>query len=49
VAIFKEELQSACAYGTMTHVFVDRETEKPAKISGVLRIALEQALMPTLQ
>jgi acyl-CoA thioester hydrolase len=47
VAIFKEGLESACAYGTMTHVFVDRETEKPAKMSGVLRMALEQALMPT--
>jgi acyl-CoA thioester hydrolase len=44
VAIFKEGQELACAYGTMTHVFVNRETEQPAKVDGVLRVALEQAL-----
>ena len=45
VAIFKEGQESACAYGTMTHVFVDRETEKPVKIEGVILTALQQALV----
>jgi len=44
VAIFKEGQESASAYGTMTHVFVDRKTEKPIKIEGMLREVLEQAL-----
>tara|TARA_B100000809_G_C14789782_1_gene406168 strand:+ start:185 stop:619 length:435 start_codon:yes stop_codon:yes gene_type:complete len=44
VAIFKEGQESASAYGTMTHVFVDRKTEKPMKIEGMLREVLEQAL-----
>lgn len=47
IAIFKEGQESACAYGTMTHVFVDRKTEQPVKISGRLSIALEQALIVT--
>lgn len=47
VAIFKEGQEVACAYGTMTHVFVDRKTEQPAKISGLLSLALEQALIAT--
>jgi acyl-CoA thioester hydrolase len=45
VAIFKAGQEQACAYGTMTHVFVDRETEKPSKIVGALKAALEQALI----
>lgn len=45
VAIFKEGQESACAYGTMTHVFVDRVTEKPVKISGQLLSALQRALI----
>ncbi|TWX64141.1 acyl-CoA thioesterase [Colwellia demingiae] len=44
VAIFKEGQESVSAYGTMTHVFVDRKTEKPVKIEGMLREVLEQAL-----
>jgi len=44
VAIFKEGQKSASAYGTMTHVFVDRKTETPVKIDGKLREMLEQAL-----
>lgn len=45
VAIFKQGQEIACAHGQMTHVFVDRETEKPLKIDGVLRAALEKARM----
>jgi len=43
VAIFKEGQESACAYGTMTHVFVARDNEQPVRIDGELRTALEQA------
>jgi acyl-CoA thioester hydrolase len=45
VAIFKDGIETVSAYGTMTHVFVDRETEKPVKIEGQLKVALEQALI----
>ena len=40
IAIFKQE--QACAFGTFTHVFVDRESERPAPIEGRLREALEK-------
>lgn len=45
VAIFKGEQQTASASGTMTHVFVDRTTNKPVPISGKLRLALCGALL----
>lgn len=45
VAIFKQGSDLACAHGGMTHVFVDRETEKPIKIEGDFRKALEAALV----
>ncbi|KZY81032.1 hypothetical protein A3742_20150 [Oleiphilus sp. HI0071] len=41
VALFKEGQEQACAYGAMTHVFVDRETNKPSPITGQLRDALQ--------
>jgi acyl-CoA thioester hydrolase len=41
VALFKEGQEEACAYGAMTHVFVDRETNKPSPITGQLRDALQ--------
>lgn len=41
VALFKEGEDEACAHGVMTHVFVDRETNKPSPITGQLREALE--------
>ncbi|MFT2091947.1 acyl-CoA thioesterase [Paraglaciecola sp. 2405UD69-4] len=44
VAIFKEKHVTASARGTMTHVFVDRNTRKPTPISGILRDALTKAL-----
>lgn len=45
VAIFKKGENVASAHGTMTHVFVDRETEKPVKIEGDFRSALESVMM----
>lgn len=45
VALFKRGEQEACAHGLMTHVFVDRATNRSTPITGVLREALE-ALMP---
>jgi acyl-CoA thioester hydrolase len=44
VAIFKQGVDIASAHGTMTHVFVDRKTEKPMKIEGKFRQALESAI-----
>lgn len=41
VALFKAGADTACAYGVMTHVFVERETNKPSPIEGRLREALE--------
>lgn len=46
VAIFKGQQETASASGIMTHVFVDRATNKPVGISGKLRQALRQALLP---
>lgn len=45
VAICKDNDDTICAYGTMTHVFVNRNTEKPVKITGELLAALERALV----
>ncbi|WP_299587491.1 thioesterase family protein [uncultured Microbulbifer sp.] len=45
VAIFKDGRENACAYGTMTHVFVNRHTEQPTKISGQLLEALQSAFI----
>lgn len=45
IAIFKEQQQSASASGIMTHVFVDRSSNKPVPIAGNLRLALTQALL----
>lgn len=46
IAIFREGQLEAAAQGTFTHVFVTRGDERPAPISGQLRLALEQALTP---
>ncbi len=45
VAIFKESADQASAHGTMTHVFVNRETEKPIKLEGPFRAALATAMI----
>lgn len=41
VALFKQEQTTACALGHMTHVFVDRNSQRPIRIDGALRSALE--------
>ena len=43
VGIFKEKEESICALGTLTHVFVERETSKPSPIPEVLRQVLTKA------
>ncbi|MBT1451842.1 acyl-CoA thioesterase [Glaciecola sp. XM2] len=45
VAIFKEGQESACAQGSLTHVFVQRDTQVPSAITGELRLALESLLV----
>jgi len=45
IAIFKQGQDQACAFGSFTHVFVDRQTERPAAITGRLREALENVLV----
>lgn len=40
VAIFREGESVACAYGTFTHVFVNRETERPVAIAERMRSRL---------
>ena len=45
IGIFKDQVAEAAAYGTFTHVFVDRATERPAAIEGKLRQALESVLV----
>ena len=41
IAIFAEGEPVACANGTFTHVFVDRESNRPVPIPDPLRRALE--------
>jgi len=41
IGIFKQGQQSASAYGTFTHVFVDRATDKSVPIPAQIRLALE--------
>jgi len=45
IAIFKAGADQACAFGTFTHVFVDRQTERPTPIPAQLRAALERVLV----
>lgn len=45
IAIFKEGESDCCAFGTFTHVFVDRETERPVPIPEQMRAALESMLV----
>jgi acyl-CoA thioester hydrolase len=45
IAIFKEGESDCCAFGTFTHVFVDRETERPVPIPEQMRAALESMLI----
>lgn len=45
IAIFKTGEDEACAAGTFTHVFVNRETRRPTPISKKMRAALEAHLV----
>jgi acyl-CoA thioester hydrolase len=45
IAIFNKDSQAASAYGTVTHVFVNRQTQRPVPISAQLRLGLERMLM----
>ncbi|MGB3724271.1 MAG: thioesterase family protein [Glaciecola sp.] len=45
VGIFKAGATHACAHGSMTHVFVDRLSQKPVRISGHLFDTLSSALI----
>ncbi len=45
IGIFRAGAEQASAHGTFTHVFVDRETERPCPIAGRLREALEAAII----
>ena len=45
IAIFKADEEQVAAYGTFTHVFVDRESEKPTAIPVPIRRALESQLV----
>ncbi|WLH41222.1 thioesterase family protein [Pseudomonas sp. FP2254] len=42
LAVFKAGEQEACAAGRFVHVFVDRGTNQPVTIPGVLREALQR-------
>ncbi len=45
LGIFKKGSDHTTAHGFMTHVFVERKVQKPKKIEGDLRLALERALV----
>lgn len=45
VAIFKQGEDDCCAIGSFTHVFVDRETERPVPIPETMRQALASMLV----
>jgi acyl-CoA thioester hydrolase len=46
IAIFAEGEAHACANGTFTHVFVDRESGRPVPIPEPLRLALAAIEVP---
>lgn len=45
IGIFREGAGEACAVGTFTHVFVDRNTQRPTSIPDRLREALQSVLV----
>lgn len=45
LAIFRQGENSAAAHGRFTHVFVNRETEKPVPIAGGLRDTLAEMIV----
>lgn len=49
IAIFREGEDDCCAWGTFTHVFVNRNNERPTPIPAQLRQALEAVLVKNTQ
>jgi len=47
LGVFKKNEQTVAAHGYMTHVFVDRATQKPQALSDTLRMGLSQLLTST--
>ena len=45
VGIFKQDEDTASAVGCLTHVFVDRHTQKPKLIQGEMRKAMLSAMV----
>jgi len=45
VGIFKQDENTASAVGCLTHVFVDRQTQKPMGIEGKMREAMFSAMV----
>ena len=45
IGIFKSGSDDACAYGTFTHVFVDRISERPVPINATMRAALSRMMV----
>ncbi|PKH00349.1 thioesterase family protein [Paraglaciecola sp. MB-3u-78] len=45
VGIFKQDEDTASAVGCLTHVFVDRQTQKPTPIQGKMREAMVSAMV----
>ena len=45
IGIFRQDIDAAAAWGTFTHVFVDRVSERPVAIDGKLKQALESVLV----
>ena len=48
IAIFADDDQQASAYGTFTHVFVNRESNSSCQIPERIRAALETVLYTTI-
>ena len=46
VAIFREGARSAAAAGHFVHVYVDRQTHRPAALPEALRAELEALVLP---
>ncbi|MFW8590827.1 acyl-CoA thioesterase [Glaciecola sp. 2405UD65-10] len=44
LALFKQGKDEACTHGTMTHVFVNKQTQTPVSIEGTLKAVLSSAL-----
>ncbi len=42
IVLFREEAQEPCAIGRFVHVYVDRQTRRPAPIPAVIRTVVDQ-------